>query len=775
MNQILGHDNNQDALTAYCTRVYNETNSTYCTNLQVIHLDLLPYNAIHHDIANLIGSCRTPSQTVTFPLYGWEFANVQNLLYVNLSWSSSPAAAFSWVEVAHCEVDHFIYSTISYSQRGTWFTVARGSGVSLNVGRTLVLYEQNSQTRHSLYETILKLIDAKRSNTLLNIQPKETTITWQGGEIFIETLLRLDSIQIIGHHEDFSVHSRHELVMLDVDGELSTLAQLLEHTVLPLACGRSPLLFPCDVNMMSRWEHCRATSKALLNGRSSPRDASWLSPETAALMGLRNCSASIFERLSGLFWLHQRAATAGFYIIPCIAAIVHRRSHFIPAFIEHLRWRMGLLVSVSMISMSGVSLGFHSIVSLLSDNGNLPLFGCRTCGNDCCDNQPLVWMAASSFLILNCGVLVFAELERRCGIRFCFSVAVAVHVAGWIMVLIFSHFHVDDFLWIGYLLLNSSAPGIFVTYIVVFDGAMGLTPQSILFAAASCNFSAGLFFVLSELHFTVDLSLSMLIVCWMSFCICLSFLTYRSFPDVIGLHNVRVTSSASGFVVASGCKSIPQDAKLARWGIDPLFFVLLLLVTASLEIKSSFYLTTIHEQWRATFPKEIARELSNSFQLAFPLGSICFCVTPTKMLFKHKWKLMALAAGLNVTQSLLALSISPLLQYAGGLFFGPARTLLWAAYLHIIQNLQRHSRCNFVQFIGCSNLVIGTIASASTFFLSSFVFGGSRPIHDFSEAPALRLLVVNIACTGFMLAAAVVVPLCLWLLRSKSTKNNTLH
>jgi len=112
-----------------------------------------------------------------------------------------PAPNHSWVEVVHCAANS--------SFRGKWFYAAAGSGVSINVGRTMVVPDAG----HSIGN------DAR---------------------LWLDLLARskFDSVQIM-HQVSYSSEKRHEILMAGKESEV------LDANSRGVKCGRYPRLFRC--------------------------------------------------------------------------------------------------------------------------------------------------------------------------------------------------------------------------------------------------------------------------------------------------------------------------------------------------------------------------------------------------------------------------------------------------------------------------------------------------------------------------------------------------
>jgi len=168
-----------------------------------------------------------------------------------------PAASDTWVEVSHC----FYYSfpeNVS-PQTPIWFFATPGSGLSLNVGRTLVVSEQQygvknvgrlhrwlvskaglntSVDPHRLHQNIDRLLQA---NTFGAPQ--------SAGPPGMKPPSALDTLQfpLRGVHRSWGSERFTEIVALGWGREMSFIHSWLRTTP-HLRCGKHPWLRPCTPN-----------------------------------------------------------------------------------------------------------------------------------------------------------------------------------------------------------------------------------------------------------------------------------------------------------------------------------------------------------------------------------------------------------------------------------------------------------------------------------------------------------------------------------------------
>jgi hypothetical protein len=188
----------------------------------------------------------------------------------------------SWVEVTHCgysstmKGDKFVAQPPligSAREEGrffwdvgpSWYYVAPGSGVSINVGRTISLgWQAATRLIMELYSSLwshcgesndgkgfwrVRLNSTRDDSSARRKVMNATRARDQMWSPWLPSIpaservarLGLDSIQVTGHREYFSVERRHEIIMLHQPNcaELSALRG-------KYMCGREPWLFACD-------------------------------------------------------------------------------------------------------------------------------------------------------------------------------------------------------------------------------------------------------------------------------------------------------------------------------------------------------------------------------------------------------------------------------------------------------------------------------------------------------------------------------------------------
>ena len=284
----------------YSIAVYGAPNRVDVQSLRVIWLALLPPEALRV-IVRLGGLCKYESG------YPWRPFLAALDLYSNpldaawVSWERNtlhgfPVANHSWVEVTHCKSaqSHIGAAKYGWQFGPMWLYAAPGSGVSINVGRSLVVnYADAARLLRRVYPSALEC--ACSAGCEFGLRPGSTKqvngsscldqlhdpqwLTTDGGTASPSpshrklqkhthcwsrdaVLAELDTIQIYDHTEFFGRERRHEIVRLRHDGECAS----LRPSTPQLMCGKVPHLAPCGPNSsaLRRLGSC-ATGKHVLS------------------------------------------------------------------------------------------------------------------------------------------------------------------------------------------------------------------------------------------------------------------------------------------------------------------------------------------------------------------------------------------------------------------------------------------------------------------------------------------------------------------------------
>ena len=139
--------------------------------------------------------------------------------------------------------------------------------------------------------------------------------------------------------------------------------------------------------------------------------------------------------------------------------------------------------------------------------------------------------------------------------------------------------------------------------------------------------------------------------------------------------------------------------------------VLLVALMAMLNLKQAFYIQTVAQQLEVTWDQTVSNAISDYFNLIFPV--LALLTTPAAvMLFarcKHDHAYMSVCGAVMALWAVTQAMPWKITQYAAATLFGPARTLVWAAYFHFFQNPSRYPPSKLGRLIGYSNLVVAIV------------------------------------------------------------------
>ena len=297
---------------AYSVALYAGPDRVDVDTLMVVLLDLLPNRTLRR-IEEAGGICRTHAKQEMPPFYGPHHMHTdpRDTMWIrrNLYGSRNrPVANHSWIEVTHCgayvgdgqhaalfsvpanrsKIIGMIGPRLSMGSGGGWLYVARGSGVSLNVGRTTHMgFADLLKTYRALFNHTRTYCDERgQPHWLVRDRVRERNPPGEAGSLRPEDEWRdvgsepptsfaswfpFDSVQVTGHHEFFSAERRHEIFLprlaecasleqwalsTQMDGEDGTeyggvsgvsSARTTSRGGLQLRCGRSPWLRRCDI------------------------------------------------------------------------------------------------------------------------------------------------------------------------------------------------------------------------------------------------------------------------------------------------------------------------------------------------------------------------------------------------------------------------------------------------------------------------------------------------------------------------------------------------
>lgn len=165
----------------------------------------------------------------------------KNLLQTQAVWIHRPPLQAShsdgeWVEVSHC----YYSSEGITSSTPMWFQAVPGTGISINIGRSLRLDAMASDEAHRYTERLHKAIVRGRVPRHVNTSGCDGP----GGLSCMHDLAAYDSLQYpLRAHPSFGDERWTEIVMLRWPGEASFITARQNR----LMCGRHPYLRPCSL------------------------------------------------------------------------------------------------------------------------------------------------------------------------------------------------------------------------------------------------------------------------------------------------------------------------------------------------------------------------------------------------------------------------------------------------------------------------------------------------------------------------------------------------
>ena len=206
--------------------------------------------------ARQVAPCRGNDPQALFALpHSW-IDNPMNSAWL-LAASTQALPSFGWTEVTHCSAASELVAALSPSSRAqsnVWLYVAPGSGISVNVGKTLAIHEPHAvasgifgadkdQARHRLS----RALDALRRGAEPPLVRALHEYLKLAHALDSAAVGRLDSIQRLEHTELFSPEKFHELILLDPRlSDADTLRSAAASAPDRVRCGRQPHLHACD-------------------------------------------------------------------------------------------------------------------------------------------------------------------------------------------------------------------------------------------------------------------------------------------------------------------------------------------------------------------------------------------------------------------------------------------------------------------------------------------------------------------------------------------------
>ena len=231
---------------AYSRHIYGRPGMVHLRELRVLFADLLPRAAVRA-LAGA-GVCKAEASPPFHPFYWGHdlYANPRNSIWIHRTEGPQAVANGSWVEITHCALSNGMRGGSAYP---LWTYAAAGSGVSLNVGRTMIANSYNHATG-LLRQAFPKVRRGDGGGGLLTDAEAAEALNRS-------PLAELDSLQIINHREFHSIEARHEIVFLRRHEHEKFTARSPG-----VKCGRHPHLRACDDQDLSRMANCSSRPSA---------------------------------------------------------------------------------------------------------------------------------------------------------------------------------------------------------------------------------------------------------------------------------------------------------------------------------------------------------------------------------------------------------------------------------------------------------------------------------------------------------------------------------
>jgi hypothetical protein len=218
---------------AYSEELYGAAGRIPLESLRLVWLSLLQPSALAA-IASAAGICKWESKPPANPFYSVVdmIVNPPNAMWIRPDHGHVPATILpnhSWVEVVHCPNKKDNRRRLAWKFAPMWFWYAPGSGVSINLGRTMIMRTWTEAANflnarfRGRFKSGRRGCDEPRAMDRVDLP---------------------DSIQILNpRYEYYSREPKHEILWLK-RSECGTLS----HSSPNVRCGRSPHLFPCKPN-----------------------------------------------------------------------------------------------------------------------------------------------------------------------------------------------------------------------------------------------------------------------------------------------------------------------------------------------------------------------------------------------------------------------------------------------------------------------------------------------------------------------------------------------
>jgi MFS family permease len=403
----------------------------------------------------------------------------------------------------------------------------------------------------------------------------------------------------------------------------------------------------------------------------------------------------------------------------------------------------------------------------------------------CCPAQKLKFTAITSIALFAAdgGMLMYGELGDRLGPRACFGTGMVLFWVG-LSFLAMASLHVDteSYWYLAFFFIGVSGPGIFMGSMFLGEKYPRVRPIISAVAASMWDGSALVFkfFEMWYDHLVPQYpvggrrvadpppALTLIAVAWMVITACLGGMTWCLLPSRQLLEHLRTADGSSAEPLrddvddptdgegatpstpdaATSTRQAPSSGSPAapQTGSFLSFFCrmdtkLMLCFMAVYNLKSSFYIATFSSEMNAMFFRPTADSLTNTFNIAFPVGGFVTSVIGATLLDKlgeREDLYMTLVLLLAIMFGLYNLLPYAASQFASALLFGPVRTLQWACYFHFLSHPKRYPSHYVGRLLGYGNLVIAVVGDVPLAAMQSFIL-----YNDYLGSRAARYLLVH--------------------------------
>ena len=275
---------------SYSRTLYGAEGRVPLQELRLIWLDLLPRRSL--ELLSQVGMCKWEAKPPLQPFYFVQDmqSNPVDAMWVSRGPARTPLPSNAWVEVTHCSNERATRERrkvesmplMRWKHQPMWFYVASGSGVSINLGRTVAVstYEAAVWLLRRIFPGRLRegsmtcdevgQLDRRVDGVKTDLQVPRVNASGETPIYNTEQVVHgdidvgsIDTIQILSHMEYFSRESKYEVVDLRWNecAKLSAASTRVQ-------CGRYPE-FACEdrATSLGRMNKCAKFNGRLLGKR----------------------------------------------------------------------------------------------------------------------------------------------------------------------------------------------------------------------------------------------------------------------------------------------------------------------------------------------------------------------------------------------------------------------------------------------------------------------------------------------------------------------------